>query len=261
MIRVQPLNRPSDLADAKNGHILGEFLEPAYPGGDVLHHVAARAYQAMYAKARGHDIDLVITDGYRPYVTQERLFRERYLDHYNPLKTTTKRKSWLGRWWYKRLGVATAATPGTSNHGWGLAVDVHSSGLGSISKPGPKLRWLDEYAEDYGFSWELIPEEPWHLRYWRGDDIPAPVLAYEALLGRNPAADLPVFEEDDMYFVKVPTLAGFDIYHLYRHEATGFLVRRPVSGTEWTALRHKYEAQLVSVPWEDIAALAEAPGI
>lgn len=264
MIRVQPLRKPVDLTGAKNGYLLGEWLEPAYPDGDVLHHLAARAYQAMYAKARGMGIDLAITDGYRPYATQERLFRERYLDHYNPLRTSTSRKFWQDRWWYKRWGVATAAVPGTSNHGWGLAVDIHTAGLGSIAKPGPKLRWLDEFADDYGFSHELIPEEPWHVRYYRGDDIPAPVLAYEAAIGRvpdNPAADLPVFEEDDMYFVKVPTLAGFDIHQIYRHEATGLLVRRVVTGTEWAALRHKYEATLVTVPWEDVAPLAVAPGI
>lgn len=257
MIRVQPLTKPLDLMGAKNGYLLGEFLEDAYPGGDVLHHLAARAYQAMYAKAKSHAVDLAITDGYRPYTTQERLFRERYRDSYNPFATTTSRKFWRDRWWYKRWGVATAAVPGSSNHGWGLAVDVHSAGLGSQAKPGPKLRWLDEYAEDYGFSWELIPEEPWHLRYWRGDDIPAPVLAYEASIGRLPDPLPIVSEEDDMYFVK----AGADIHQIYRHEQTGLLVRKHIPGVEWAALRHKYEAQLVPVPWEDIAALAVAPGI
>lgn len=205
MIRVQPLTKPVDLTGAKNGYLLGEFLEDAYPGGDVLHHLAARAYQAMYAKAKSHDVDLGITDGYRPYATQERLFRERYLDHYNPLRTSTSRKFWQDRWWYKRWGVATAAVPGTSNHGWGLAVDIHTAGLGSITRPGPKLRWLDEFADDYGFSHELLPEEPWHVRYYRGDDIPGPVLAYEAAINRPPdPIPVPVPLEDDVphYLVK-----------------------------------------------------------
>jgi len=236
---VQPLKKPGDLTAAKNGHLLGELLEPAYPGGDVLHHIAARAYQAMYAKAKSMGIDLVITDGYRPYATQERLFRERYLDHYNPFKTTTKRKFWGDRWWYKRWGVATAAVPGTSNHGWGLAVDVHTAGLGSIANPGPKLRWLDEYAEDYGFSWELIPEESWHVRYFRGDDIPAPVYAYEAAVNRPPdPTPAPPDEEDDMLAI-IRADTGDQTWWV-----TDFVTKRALTdGVELEELRDHYRAQ------------------
>jgi len=33
-------------------------------------------------------------------------------------------------------------------------------------------------VKDFGFSWEVVPEEPWHLRYVCGDDVPAAVLEF-----------------------------------------------------------------------------------
>lgn len=30
----------------------------------------------------------------------------------------------------------------------------------------------------FGFSWEVVPEEPWHLRYTEGDNPPAAVAEY-----------------------------------------------------------------------------------
>lgn len=44
-----------------------------------------------------------------------------------------------------------AAQPGTSNHGWGSAVDVHSSGYSWIAKNASK------------FGWRGISNEPWHI--------------------------------------------------------------------------------------------------
>ena len=32
----------------------------------------------------------------------------------------------------------------------------------------------------FGFSWEVVPEEPWHLRYTEGDNPPAAVAEYMA---------------------------------------------------------------------------------
>jgi hypothetical protein len=59
-----------------------------------------------------------------------------------------------------------------SNHGWALAVDVANAS-------GARLAWLEANALSFGWSWELVPEEPWHIRYYTGDAIPAAVLAYE----------------------------------------------------------------------------------
>jgi len=51
-----------------------------------------------------------------------------------------------------------AARPGTSNHGWGITVDV----------PTTKQRQLiDKYGADYGWSkkWSDAPSEWWHIKY------------------------------------------------------------------------------------------------
>ena len=81
-------------------------------------------------------------------------------------------RTFEGKTWYKKKGVASLATPGKSQHNLGLAVDVHSAG-----EP-KRLNWLVANVKEFGFSWEVVPEEPWHLRYVCGDKIPATVAAY-----------------------------------------------------------------------------------
>jgi hypothetical protein len=53
-----------------------------------------------------------------------------------------------------------------------LAVDVHSA-----SEP-KRLNWLIANVKEFGFSWEVVPSEPWHLRYVNGDNAPAAVKAW-----------------------------------------------------------------------------------
>jgi hypothetical protein len=53
-----------------------------------------------------------------------------------------------------------------------LAVDVHSA-----SEP-KRLNWLIANVKEFGFSWEVVPSEPWHLRYVSGDNAPASVKAW-----------------------------------------------------------------------------------
>lgn len=56
----------------------------------------------------------------------------------------------------------------------GLAVDVHTA-----AEP-KRLKWLIANVRKFGFSWEVVPEEPWHLRYTEGDNPPAAVAEYMA---------------------------------------------------------------------------------
>ena len=64
------------------------------------------------------------------------------------------------------------ATPGKSQHNLGLAVDVHSA-----SEP-KRLNWLIANVKEFGFSWEVVPSEPWHIRYVCGDNPPPTVKAW-----------------------------------------------------------------------------------
>jgi LAS superfamily LD-carboxypeptidase LdcB len=65
------------------------------------------------------------------------------------------------------------ATPGKSQHNLGIAVDVHSA-----SEP-KRLNWLIANVKKFGFSWEVVPSETWHLRYVCGDNIPEAVAAFQ----------------------------------------------------------------------------------
>lgn len=60
--------------------------------------------------------------------------------------------------WVARGQPQKAATPGTSNHGWGIAVDC----------PWPRAQaWLMRHAREWGWSHDEGARvgEPWHFRY------------------------------------------------------------------------------------------------
>jgi murein L,D-transpeptidase YcbB/YkuD len=69
--------------------------------------------------------------------------------------------------------MAPLAAPGTSQHNSGLAVDVHTAS-------GPRLQWMIANCAKFGWSWEVVPEEPWHIRYTEGDNVPEAVKAWMA---------------------------------------------------------------------------------
>lgn len=161
---VKPLLLPADLKGQANGAIERRLLRNVHPFGQ-LHHRAADAWWALSLKAFFDNVDLAHVGAYRTYDQQVALFKQRYTRIPIPGRPT---KVWQGhRYWLKR-GVAVAATPGTSNHGLGLAVDVASA-------TGARLAWMLNTVEAYGFSWE-IQSEPWHIRYVAGDNPPQAVL-------------------------------------------------------------------------------------
>lgn len=65
-------------------------------------------------------------------------------------------------WQLYRAGRGNlAAYPGTSNHGWGLAVDFATQ----------QMRWIvDQIGAAFGWSkaWSDAPSEWWHIRYRTG---------------------------------------------------------------------------------------------
>jgi len=106
--------------------------------GHMLRPDAADAYLRMVEAARSDGITWSITDSYRTYDAQVRLAQEKGL--------------------YSQGGLA--ATPGTSNHGWGTALDL---GGGANSSGSPQNNWLQQNAGRFGFR--NIPREPWHWQY------------------------------------------------------------------------------------------------
>ena len=98
---------------------------------------AATAWTSMVEAAAADGVVITPGGSYRTYQTQVDLAEEKGL--------------------YSQGGLA--ATPGTSNHGLGLAVDIHAiSPLQSA--------WLQNNA--YKFGWKTIAREPWHWQFYGG---------------------------------------------------------------------------------------------
>lgn len=102
-------------------------------GSHKLNSIAAKAYAEMVAAAEADGITWKVTDSYRDYDSQVSLAAKKGL--------------------YSKGGLA--AVPGTSNHGWGSAVDLDLT---------PEAQeWLNTNAGTYGFS--TIAREPWHWEH------------------------------------------------------------------------------------------------
>ena len=101
---------------------------------------AASKLQEMIAAAKKSNITLYINSVYRTYEDQVRV-----ANHY---------KNNPGR----------AAYPGTSNHGFGRAIDFSSNqNGGKLSRSTNQFKWLKANAGRYGFT--DIPSEAWHWEY------------------------------------------------------------------------------------------------
>ena len=119
-----------------------------------LHRLAARAWQALVARARKDGLRaplLLPTSGYRSPQHQERLWRKA-LEKYGSPKEARK---WV-------------APPGGSPHQSGRAIDFYlgdrnASENVSRLRTLPAYRWLVRYAEQYGFY--PYQREPWHWEY------------------------------------------------------------------------------------------------
>lgn len=175
---VADVQLPSALVCVPNGDLPAGLLRGI--GGDAgrLELTAARCWDALWGAGQSAGWDLTWTYGgtYRTYEAQRQLF----LSRWSPRPQTNRpRVQWMGGTWWLRPGVARAAIPGTSNHGLGLAVDVALGASPAMAVAiDPALSWLLEVADSYGWTWES-QDEPWHIRYVCGDQIPEAVIAWE----------------------------------------------------------------------------------
>lgn len=167
-----------------------------------LHPFTARAFQAMQLVAFSETkLHLSGTGAYRSFDAQLSLFLQRYTDSYLPVRNVlTSQRSYQGKTWYLRRGMAPAASPGTSNHGYGIAIDcgwwtgVDAPGLTDIAGITSKAQgwqWLQDNYQSFGFSHEGAKPgqagwEPWHLRHVIGNDVTQRVKDVEKFLGIDP---------------------------------------------------------------------------
>ena len=197
---IVPIKMPVALKGVEPGKLHASLLRDI-PGGGKLFYLAADAWLAMVEAAKADGVVLKPTssaDTYRSYAFQKRGFLQRYQLEPIPGRST---KTFEGKTWYLKKGMAMLATPGKSNHNFGLAVDVHSA---SEKK---RINWLIANVEKFGWSWEVVPSEPWHIRYVAGDNVPQAVKDYVA---RNPKPGSPfgsVAEQKAVAEVKTATPA------------------------------------------------------
>jgi len=169
---IAPVKKPADLEGIAPGKLPEKILKPV-KGGGKLHWRAADAWEAMVEAAEADGIELKPVsagDCYRSFESQLMVFRQRYQKE--PIEGAQTRTFEGIKWYKKDPKLASLAAPGTSQHNSGLAVDVHTA-----AEPN-RLNWLIDNVRKFGFSWEVVPEEPWHLRYTEGDNPPATVVEY-----------------------------------------------------------------------------------
>lgn len=196
---VLPVQFPPGLAGTENGKLAVENLTKINEWGS-LYGSCARAWNALVFDASNlfPVLPLTFTFGgmYRSYDDQVKTFLSRYRPGY--VAGNRSNKKYNGQW-YHIVSGAIAATPGTSNHGWGLAIDMAydtdtSDGVypddAAYIVSHPQWPWLLENVISYGFSFEL-QSEPWHIRYILGDDIAQRVLEFEDATGDGVAVPVP----------------------------------------------------------------------
>lgn len=128
--------------------------------------------QAAYLRRWGTPLrPTSANDGYRPYSVQERVFLQRYRRQTTGNGPFGDVRYWQGARWVRFTG-ASAAIPGTSNHGRAAAIDF--TGLGGYGSE--RWSWMMSNAPRFGFTnpaWARNPDrpamlEPWH---WEGSVV------------------------------------------------------------------------------------------
>lgn len=157
---------PSALTKISSGHLLRADAAAAYEAMNV-------AFRAQFGKRLG------VSDGYRPLYgistpafsyphqySQVGIFEDRY-PYLTYAGVNDQRGPWKGKRWWRRTGTAAAAVPGTSNHGWGVALDL-AAGVNVLNSP--ENLWVRANSARFGWVWpswaQKYPSlEPWHYEF------------------------------------------------------------------------------------------------
>lgn len=149
-IQINGDNRPLTLAGVSNGYLTARHLT-SLGGSCQVYREAAPSYDAMVAAARRAGVQLGPSDCYRDFAGQ-----------------VAARDFWCGQG-----ACHMAAVPGTSNHGWGKAIDFLDQN-GTLGFDSIGYRWMKDNAGRYGwnhargFEPDGSSPEAWHWE-WVGD--------------------------------------------------------------------------------------------
>lgn len=146
---------------------------------------AVTALRAAFQERFGKPLQ--VTDGYRPYSVQERIFRQRYTTNY-ARSAKIDHRIWQGLSWWRLPGYASASTPGRSNHGWGQAIDF-GSGV-NTSLTSAEHRWMRDNAPRYGWTHPEWARKSPYLEPWHWEGVPVAGFANNPGAGSG-SSDLP----------------------------------------------------------------------
>ncbi len=163
--RVRPLSRDYDIPDPK-------FLRTAPE--KRLQREAAEAFDAMFDAMRAEGLKIpLIQDSQRPYYRQYALFSG-FVGNHRRVYGSSFDKA-------KEVVLRSCAYPGTSEHYYGVAVDMHDPDLTLFGGKKhhyyditPEWAWIKENGAKYGivlrYPADKVPitgfiYEAWHFRY------------------------------------------------------------------------------------------------
>ncbi|HSP37772.1 MAG TPA: peptidoglycan-binding protein [Frankiaceae bacterium] len=141
---INGYNKPTRPAGLTNGALPAATLS-SYSSTCRLWNQAYGPASAMVLAARKAGVTLVTADCYRDYAGQV----------------------YWRTWWCNVGKCGNAAVPGTSNHGWGKAIDIHDLS-GGLPTNGSAFQWLKANAGRFGFINPILTNESWHWE-WVGD--------------------------------------------------------------------------------------------
>jgi hypothetical protein len=148
--QMHPDNRAAGIPLVTNGKLPLSYLASTAKGC-VVYDEALASLNAMVAQAANDGVTLRPSSCYRDYAGQ-----------------VAAREDWCSRG-----ACHMAAVPGTSNHGWGKAVDFADQN-GTLRFDSPAYEWLKTYGSLWGWMHPTVMEpggsvpEPWHFE-WIGD--------------------------------------------------------------------------------------------
>ncbi len=135
--RLNAKGVPVELVSYGNGRIPESALASIPGSKEKMWAPAAESLGQLMRDAKAQGVNIGVTDGYRSYDGQVRIAAKKGL--------------------YSQGGLA--AVPGTSQHGWGMAVDLRLDGKAQA--------WMRENASKYSFV-EAVAREPWHWEFKPG---------------------------------------------------------------------------------------------
>ncbi|MFD6444608.1 D-alanyl-D-alanine carboxypeptidase family protein [Promicromonospora sp. NPDC060204] len=185
LVEVRPAE-PSDEPSARKGQA-GELLDAQEPGGtlrDSLLDVVSMFGESTLEYANGRipasvlcPLDFAPAHRLRCDAA-ERLsaLNEEFEQEFGyPIPITDSYRPYVQQVAVAAAKPHLAAIPGTSNHGWGLAVDLGSPISGGASA---QYVWLRVHGPDYGWdnpSWARLggsKPEPWHFEFFAAGSVP-----------------------------------------------------------------------------------------